>query len=168
MKRFIQCSGVILAMTAAVASAQAKLGVYGGVGAEKSGLIGEGWKVAETVGAYYGMRGAGPVALAIDGRAVLSSNVNSFLVGPRVVVHLPLIPMKPYGEVLVGGTFFATQNNGKKDSSDFAYRFVGGFDSTIFYHLDWRVLEFSYGGGLTELNRSVHQENLSTGLVLRF
>jgi hypothetical protein len=151
---------------------QAKLGVYGAVGAEKSGISGQGWTNTETVGAYYGTSDVGPVAVAIDGRGVFSSDEKSYLFGPRVAVHLPLFPVKPYAEVLGGMTFYkvpsAASSNGTKNASDFTYRFVGGLDSTIFYHLDWRVIEYAYGGGITEGDRNVHVNNLSTGLVVRF
>lgn len=153
-----------------VALAQAKVGVYGAVGAEKSGLSGQTITSAETVGIYYGVRDLGPVALAVDGRGVFSSDTKNILVGPRVALHLPLFPLKPYAEVLGGMVYYSTASaNGTRQSfNDFDYRLVGGLDSTIFFHLDWRVLEFSYGGGVTEANRKVHPINVSTGLVLRF
>ena len=62
----------------------------------------------------------------------------------------------------------ASPNATKQSVNNFDYRLVGGLDSTIFFHLDWRVVEFSYGGGVTEATRKVHTTNLSTGLVLRF
>ena len=152
------------------ALAQAKIGVYGAVGAEKSGLSGQAWTAAETVGLYYGVRNLGPVALAVDGRGIFSSDTKNILVGPRVAVHLPLFPVKPYAEALGGVVYYsiASGNGGKQNVNDFDYRLVGGLDSTIFYHLDWRVVEFSYGGGVREATRPVHATNVSTGLVLRF
>ena len=167
LQRFLVVAALALP---ACALAQAKLGVYGAVGAEKSGLSGQGWTNAETIGLYYGSRGVGPIAVAIDGRGVFSSDTKNFLVGPRVALHLPLFPIKPYVEALGGVVYYsvAAANGSKQSVNDFNYRLVGGFDSTIFYHLDWRVLEFSYGGGVTEANRAVHTTNLSTGLVVRF
>jgi hypothetical protein len=159
---------LFLALTATILPAQAKIAIYGTVGAENSGLQNEGWTTAGTVGLYYGLSNHGPLAISVDGRADLSSNVNNFLFGPRLALHFPAFPIKPYGELLIGATYYATQNNGKKDSSDFAYRWVGGIDSTILPHIDWRIVDFSYGGGLTELNKTIHMKTLSTGLVLRF
>ncbi len=150
--------------------AQAKIGVYGAVGGEKSGLSGQGWTSSESVGLYYGIKDLGPIAVAIDGRGIFSSDTKNLLVGPRLALHLPLFPIKPYVEALGGVVYYSVgaANGGKENVNDFDYRLVGGFDSTIFYHLDWRVLEFSYGAGVTEANRNVHATNVSTGLVLRF
>jgi hypothetical protein len=148
--------------------AQAKLAIYGTIGAEKSGLTNEGWTTAGTVGLYHTFSNHGPVALSVDARGDLSKNVDSALFGPRLSLHFPAFPLKPYGEILIGAVFYSTQNNGNKNSSDFSYRWVGGLDTTILPHIDWRAIDFSYGGGLTELNRNVHMKTLSTGLVIRF
>jgi len=151
------------------ARSQAKIGVYGAIGAEKSGFSHQAWTNAETVGLYYGVADLGPIAVSFDGRGTFSIDTKNILAGPRVALHLPLFPVKPYAEVLGGVVYTSTSGNTtKKDFNDFDYRVVGGLDSTIFYHLDWRVIEFAYGGGVTEASRAVHATNASTGLVLRF
>lgn len=151
-----------------VALGQSQVGVYGTVGAENSGLSGQSWTAAGTVGLYFGLRGAGPLSVAVDGRGDFSKDLTSVLVGPRLALHFPAFPVKPYGELLLGAVYFSSQNNGKKDASDLAYRFVGGADVGVFPHLDWRVLEVSYGGGLTELNKNIHMTTISSGVVVRF
>jgi hypothetical protein len=148
--------------------AQAKIGVYGTVGAENTGLTGEGWSKAGTLGLYYGLANLGPAAVSVDARADLSSNANTYAFGPRVALHTPAFPLKPYGELLIGAIHYTTRSGGSKTSSDFAYRWVVGLDETILPHVDWRILDFSYGGGLSEPGKSVHIKTLTTGLVLRF
>jgi hypothetical protein len=167
-KKIFLLPALVLTLCTAALHAQAKLAIYGTVGAENSGLTNQGWTTAGTFGLYHTFSNHGPVALSIDARGDLSKNVNSALFGPRVALHFPIFPVKPYAELLIGAVYYSTQNGGKKDSSDFSYRWVGGLDSAILPHIDWRIVDFSYGGGLTELNRTVHMKTLSTGIVLRF
>jgi hypothetical protein len=146
--------------------AQAKLAIYGTIGAEKSGLPNENWELAGTFGLYYGLTHLAPLDLSIDARGDLSGNINSGLVGPRLALKLPAIPIKPYGEFLIGFQSYSKTAAGLKDPNDFAYRYVLGLDTTILPHIDWRVADFSYA-----LNNSAngdHAKTLSTGLVLRF
>ena len=159
---------ILLSLCSATLHAQAKLAIYGTIGAEKSGLQNQGWAKAATFGLYYGLSNFGPLAVSVDGRADLSTNLDSGLFGPRVALHGPAIPIKPYVEFLVGPAFYSSHNNGDKDANAFTYRFVGGIDSAILPHIDWRVFDFSYGGGITQLNNDVHMKTLTTGLVLRF
>ena len=146
--------------------AQAKLAIYGTVGSEKSGLPNENWTLAGTVGLYYGLAHLAPLNLSIDARGDLSSNINSALIGPRLGLKLPAIPLKPYGEFLIGVQSYSKTAAGLKDPNDFAYRYVLGLDTTILPHIDWRVLDFSYA--LNNSSNGSHAKTLSTGLVLRF
>jgi hypothetical protein len=155
----------VLISCGGVASAQSQVGVYGTVGVESSGLNGQGWTGAGTIGAYFGLRDFGPLSVAADGRGDFSTDIASVLVGPRVAVHAPSFPVKPYGELLIGVVRSGPQNNRK---SDFGYRFVGGADVGVLPHLDWRVIEVSSGGGLSEPNKTVHTTTVTSGVVLRF
>ena len=149
--------------------AQAKLAIYGTVGGEKTEINHESWTIAGTFGFYYGIAKFGPINVSIDARGDLSDNINSGLFGPRVALKLPLFPLKPYVEVLGGFSSYNQQNNGAKNTTDANYRWVGGIDTTILPHLDWRIADYSYsGGGISEGNRTVHPQTLSTGLVIRF
>lgn len=150
--------------------AQAKVGIYAEAGADKSGLSGQTLTAAETAGVYVGIKDLGPIALAVDGRGVFSSDTKNLLAGPRVALHLPLFPLKPYAEALGGLVYYsvASGTGSRQSVNDYEYRLIGGLDSTIFFHLDWRVIEFGYGGGVTQANRKVHSTDLSTGLVVRF
>jgi hypothetical protein len=140
--------------------------VYGTVGGEKSGLANDGWSTAGTVGLYVGVAKFGPLYFSGDARADLSSNIRSGLVGPRLALKLPVIPLKPYAEILIGGTSYGTTNAGLKPPSEFVSRAVFGADTTIFPHLDWRIVDFSYG--LNDSSNGDHAKTISTGLVVRF
>jgi hypothetical protein len=159
---------LLLSLCAATLHAQARVAIYGTVGAEKSGLQNQGWTTAATFGLYYGLANFGPLAISVDGRGDLSTNLDSGLFGPRAALHAPAFPLKPYVEFLVGPSFYSSHNNGNKDANAFTYRFVGGIDTAILPHVDWRVFDFSYGGGITQLSNNVHMKTLTTGIVLRF
>ena len=157
---------LLLSLCTATLHAQARLAIYGTFGGEKSGLPNEGWSTAGTFGLYVGLVDLRPLAFSVDARADLSSNINSVLVGPRLALHFPALPLKPYAEILIGGSTYARLPDGLKDSGQFASRAVFGADSTLLPHVDWRVLDFSYG--LNQSANGTHQKTLSTGLVLRF
>jgi len=149
--------------------AQAKLGIYGTVGTEKTEINGEGWSTAGTFGLYYGLAHLGPIAVAADARGDLSGNINSGLFGPRIALTLPAFPLKPYFEVLGGFSSYSTVSGGAKSTTSGNYRWVGGIDTTILPRLDWRIADYSYsGGGITEGNVTRHPQSLTTGLVIRF
>jgi hypothetical protein len=158
-----------LCLTTANLHAQAKLAVYGTVGGEKTEVNDEGWSTAGTFGLYYGLAHLGPVAVSADARGDLSSNMNNGLFGPRIALALPALPFKPYFEVLGGFSSYNSQNGGPKNTTSGNYRWVGGVDTTILPHLDWRIADYSYsGGGITQGNITRHPQSLTTGLVIRF
>jgi hypothetical protein len=149
--------------------AQAKLAIYGTVGGEKTEVANEGWTTAGTFGLYYGLFKAGPIRISVDARGDLSDNINSGLFGPRVALQLPLFPLKPYVEVLGGFSSYSSTNNGAKDTTSANYRLVGGVDTTILPHLDWRIADYSYSpAGISQQGVTRHPQSLTTGLVIRF
>ena len=80
-------------------------------------------------------------------------------------MHPQVLPISPYVEGLAGvGHFDYGQSQGS--ATKFEYQFLGGVDYTLIPRLDWRVVEFSYGG-LSAFNGSLHPKTISTGLVLR-
>lgn len=148
---------LFLVLSTATLHAQARLAIYGTVGGES--VAHQSWTTAGTLGAYIGVGGIRPIALAFDGRADLSSNIKSGLIGPRLAINPPVFPLKPYVELLIGGSAI---NHG---STQFAARYVLGADTTILPHVDWRVLDFS--GGINQIS-GTRANTISTGLVLRF
>jgi hypothetical protein len=165
-RRHLWALFLLLSLCTSTLHAQAKVAIYGTFGGEKSGLPNQGWSTAETFGLYVGLVDLRPLAFSVDARADLSSNINSVLAGPRLALHFPAFPLKPYAEVLVGGSTYARTAAGLKDSGQFASRAVFGADSALLPHLDWRVVDFSYG--INQSANGTHQKTLSTGLVLRF
>jgi hypothetical protein len=166
-KRFFQLLPLILlAIVTTNLNAQARLAIYGTAGTERSGLPNDSWKLAGTFGLYVQLFKFGPVFISADGRGDLSSQIHSGLGGPRLAIKLPVLPIKPYGEILFGISSYPQTAVGIQYSNDFAYRYVVGVDSTIFPHIDWRVADFSYG-----INNSAvgtHAESITSGLVIRF
>jgi hypothetical protein len=155
----------LLSFASTYLNAQAKLAVYGTVGGEKPGIVNaNGWSTAGTAGLYVGLFNFGPVAISADGRAELASTIKSGLVGPRIALHLPVMPLKPYVEVLVGGSTYPNLPNGIPLKSRFAGRFVAGVDTTILPRIDWRIVDFGYG--ITAANPRA--ATLTTGVVVRF
>lgn len=168
-KKYICILPLLLSAITTNLRAQAKIAIYGTVGGEKSQVDNAGWTTAGTFGLYYGLLNAGPIAISVDARGDLSSNINSGLFGPRAALHLPFFPLKPYVELLGGFSSYNTQPNGAKNTTSANYRWVGGIDTTILPHLDWRIVDYSYsGGGITQGNITRHPQSLTTGLVIRF
>ncbi len=114
-----------------------------------------------------------------------SQSLVSFLLGPRVAFKLPVVPIHPYIEGLIGGAdsqigelipdSYQTSENtppgsaiNKDGGGTMEGHVVGGLDMKISPHFDWRVVEFSYGklflsaGGTPDYGLTT----LSTGLVL--
>ncbi|HEY1992915.1 MAG TPA: hypothetical protein VGG81_00840 [Edaphobacter sp.] len=145
--------------------AQARFAIYGTGGGEKSGLPNDDWHAAGTFGFYYGIVHAAIFDISVDARGDLSSNIKSGFLGPRVAVKLPVIPIKPYGELIFGVSTYSTPAH-LPIPNDFAYRYVFGLDTTILPHIDWRVADFSYA--INNSANGTHAKTLSSGLVVRF
>jgi hypothetical protein len=158
---------LVLGFTSVTTHAQAKFAIYGTVGSEKTEIGNESWTIAGTFGAYYGITRLGPIAISIDGRGDLSRNMNSALFGPRLALAVHFFPIKPYFEVLGGVSTYNIVNDGPKNFTDGDYRWVGGVDTTIFPHTDWRI-DYSYSGGITQNNITRHPQSLTSGVVFRF
>jgi hypothetical protein len=154
------------ALHSPVLHAQARVAVYGTVGGEKSGIPNAGWGTAGIVGLYAGTNNFGPLAVAVDVRGDFASDHRSFLAGPRLALHFPAFPLKPYSEILVGRTSYDKTSSGFQRDANWNASYVGGIDTTIFPHIDWRIFDFTYK--LNDSGSSNHQKALTTGLVLRF
>jgi hypothetical protein len=154
---------LLVALSSVNLHAQARFAIYGTGGGEKSGLPNDDWNAVGTFGFYYGLLHAAILDISVDARGDLSSNIKSGFVGPRVAVKLPVIPIKPYGEFILG---VSTYSAPARLPNDFAYRFVVGLDTTILPHIDWRVADFSYA--INNSANGTHAKTLSSGLVVRF
>ena len=128
-----------------------------------------------TVGAYDDFAKLGPLRLGLDGRYFTqsSSNSNSYgnklhggLVGVRLALQAPLLPIKPYLQAEVGGVGTNYGVNADTTTSS-AWQINGGLDFTIFPHIDLRA---EYGGGSINAYQSGTQtlQELGGGAVFRF
>ena len=166
-KRYLQFFAFLLiAFLTATLHAQARFAIYGTAGTERSGLPDTTWKLGGTFGFYLGLYHVGLLDVSVDARGDLSSNINSGFVGPRLAIKVPFVPINPYGEFLFGISTYPRTSAGISPASEFADRYVVGLDTTIFPHIDWRVVDFSYG-----INNSAngdHAKSLTSGFVIRF
>jgi hypothetical protein len=172
---------VVVALWMAVCGvARAQLGLYvigsgGTLGASAISNTPSFTAWGGTVGGYDNFFGAGPLKLGGDARFFVQSsgNSNSFgnqlrggMVGMRLALNPPVLPLKPYVQAEVGGasTNYGVQSN---RALNFAYQVQGGVDWTIFPHVDVRG---EYGGGQTTgtlggASRSLQE--FGAGIVIR-
>jgi hypothetical protein len=169
VKRIGLSSFILLLL--AISSAYGQVGLYGGFSAANTNAGSEQWFYGTTFGGYYSGLKLPLINLGIEGRASMlhgsgSASPQKFvngLVGPRVQLHLPLVPLKPYVAGLAGGVHQELgQGSARTDTTNFGYGLAAGADLTIFPLLDWRIAEFSF-----TRSESVDQKMLTTGLVLR-
>ncbi|SRR6266702_3374205 len=152
--------------------ASAQTGVYATFTAAKTDVNNTNWIYGPTVGAYFDSSHFAVLEWGVDLRGSFlggagSNQLHSGLIGPRVVAHLPIIPLKPYAEGLVGVGHLKTGEGSEQISATkFEYQVVGGVELTILPRLDWRVIEASYGG-LPGIANGINPTTLSTGLVFR-
>jgi len=168
MRRALILAAVLL-VTAGSARAQA--GVYAGFSASDYHVPNVGWQYGPTFGVYFQPWAAPLVRAGVDLRASLlgtgNTKVDSILVGPRVQIHPHVVPLMPYGEILIGGGHVNLgQGSAAIDKTGAEYQVAGGVDMTIFPRLDWRIAEYSWGS-VENLGTNVRPGTVTTGLVLR-
>jgi hypothetical protein len=98
-------------------------------------------------------------------RPATNTTLFSMLLGPRIALHPHIIPLNPYAEFLFGAGHFSYGNNAPS-TTQFDWRVLGGLDKTVLPHLDWRVIEVSYGQ-LNTYSGQLQPITISTGIVLR-
>lgn len=163
--------GLVLSLFLLPLAASAQLAVYADFSAGQLNTPDTGWSYGPTFGAYYG-KGFPLVNLGLDLRGSLlgtgsSNEVDSGQIGPRVAVHLPVVPLKPYVEGLVGmGHASIRQTYASADGNYLEYSVVAGADLTILPRIDWRVAEYTYSR-LPNLLGGTDETSISTGIVLR-
>ena len=169
MKRLI----LFAALAVSSLAAHAQIGVYAGYTGSRLDVPNTDWVFGPTFGAYYNFTHLPVLNFGADARVsfITSSSttkVTSGLIGPRVVVHVPAIPIRPYAEVLGG---IAQSQYGEGDAytnnKDFSYAFAGGVDIQIIPHLDWRIVDYTYTRIFNLDSGSTGEKSLTTGLVFR-
>jgi hypothetical protein len=151
-------------------AAHAQTGIYVEFGASKVDAPSNQWIYGPTFGVYHDFYSVPFVHLGADLRGSVlgiseTTTLTSGEIGPRVSLHPRVLPFMPYLEAL-GGIGYYDFGNRQGSSTQFEYQFLAGIDDTVLPRLDWRVVEFSYGG-LSVFNGTLHPKTLSTGLVLR-
>ena len=169
MKPF--CLLPLLLLLFCALDAAAQVGVYGEFSTADLNKPNVGRVYGPTFGAYYDAWHVPFFGAGIDVRGAFlgfgSTTLNSGLAGPRLVFTPHPLPIRPYVEALVGiGHTHFGQGFADQSSTDFEYQFLGGLDLTILPRLDWRIVEFSYGG-LSGLESSFNPKTISTGIVVR-
>ena len=158
-------------IAAASLSARAQTGVYAEYGASWYGIPNLSVQSGPTFGVYYDPLGIPFVRAGLDARASFmgsgSETEDTGLIGPRVQIKPHVLPLMPYGEALIGVAhldvghgILHTQGN------DFIWALNAGIDLTILPHIDWRLVDYTYGGIPGNLLNS-NPNTLSTGLVVR-
>ncbi|HVJ08553.1 MAG TPA: hypothetical protein VM554_09220 [Acidisarcina sp.] len=148
-------------------AASAQTGIYAAFTGAKINSSTD-WIYGPTVGVYFDRWHFGVASAGVDFRGQFlggggSTQYNNGLGGLRVAVTPHVLPVKPYVEAAIG-VGYAKFN--QSSSTNFAYNFLAGVDYTFFPRLDWRVVEFSYGG-LSAFDNTFHPKTVSTGVVLR-
>ena len=166
------------------AAADAQLGIYGEFSATNvpgDSFLGTvaAWNKGASVGVYDNFLHAGPIRLGLDLRgsygSANGSSSYSVLVGPRVAIKPPVLPIRPYVQAAVGlGGIRANDALAKstRTTGRLQYGLVGGLDCVILPHLDLRLPEIEYirtsedqfSGGAAPTNILT----VSAGVVLRF
>ena len=84
-----------------------------------------------------------------------NASLNSFMVGLRVAAHPMAFGLKPYGQFSIGA------GRTRPPLSDahitrLQYGIYGGLDRALNKHVDWRVVEVSYGSVQTISSQTAH------------
>lgn len=177
---------LLLGVAGCAAAANAQVGIYAKfdtarVTASSAGSSAQTsvWFKGPSVGIYYDFLHLGPIALGADVRGNRLSgnqqNYRSALFGLRLALKPPAISIKPYvqASVGVGGPTHTGLNGvGSIYSNKFQYQILGGIDTTLIPHLDFRAVEFGYArmSGISSGSPAPVATvlTISTGFVLRF
>jgi hypothetical protein len=166
-RSILAIASILLGLTA---TASAQVGVYAeisGAGVGQTSGTSSSLYFGPTFGAQY--EKGHLLRLGGDFRGtILSSNgttTRSVVFGPRVSVHPPVLPVKPYGEFLIGAGGIKASTTSTYDNH-VDYEYVLGLDSTILPHIDWRVIEYVHASYIN--NASNDRNQISTGIVVRF
>lgn len=165
----LRIAAVSSLLTFAIAG-HAQLGVYAGFSTATLQTANTPRLNGGTAGLYYDGSRHILVNFGVDVRGTFlpeknSTSITAVTAGPRLAVHLPVIPLRPYGELLVGGAHASTgQGFAFQDRTGFAGGVAVGADLRILPFIDWRVLDYSY----TRVQAvPTYQQTLTTGIVFR-
>ena len=148
--RIILTALTLLACSFSTRAATAQIGIYGQFNTTHDGAV-DAWYKGFTLGGYDSFLNVGPVHTGLDVRGSFQSGDNyhfrNFLVGPRVQVRPPVLPINPYiqAEIGFGGSrYTGTSPLGGHYNNKFQYGFIGGLEYTVLPRIDLRLPEISY------------------------
>lgn len=161
---------LLFAALTITAAAPAQTGLYVEYGGSKVDSPTNQWVYGPTFGLYHDFYSVPLVHLGGDIRGSVlgvtnTTTITSGMIGPRLSAHPRVLPLMPYLEAL-GGIGHYDFGANQPSNTEFEYQFLAGLDLTVLPRIDWRLVEFSYGG-LSAFNGSLHPKTLSMGLVLR-
>lgn len=164
-RRTVLSALIVLLFTAS--GARAQVAVYAGFSGGPVGGTGVSAAYGPVVGAY--VQSGRLIALSFggDARGTFLTHQGfryyTGAAGPRVSFKAPIIPLRPYVEGLVGAANF-NSGSGTSSMTKLNYQVIGGLDTAILPHVDWRVIEFAYSA---TSGSPVDAKIFTTGLVLR-
>ncbi|HEY4047297.1 MAG TPA: hypothetical protein VGM27_10580 [Acidobacteriaceae bacterium] len=153
-------------------SLRAQLGLYGGFTVQNVGTPWANGNVfyGGTLGAYLAGKRLSIVNVGGDLRGSFSRDsgdtLNTGAIGPRIGFNLHVIPLHPYAEATVGLANLHFRGGSNNDTR-FEYQILGGLDITVLPRIDWRIVEYSYGGFSVPNGDDFHPKTFTTGIVLR-
>ncbi|HEY5214289.1 MAG TPA: hypothetical protein VIJ38_14835 [Acidobacteriaceae bacterium] len=131
-------------------------------------------------GGYYEFAHTPKMDVSVDARDTMqrysTASFTSFMVGPRIQTKPIAYNLKPYAQLSIGvGRTKAPLS--PATVSKLQYGIYVGLDKSIKKHIDWRIIEVSYGS-VTTINSQLFRGptpipaasvlGFSTGLVFRF
>jgi hypothetical protein len=151
-------------------TASAQTGLYIEYGASKVDSPTNNWVYGPTFGLYHDFYSVPLVHIGGDIRGSVlgltnQTTITSGMIGARVSIHPHVVPAMPYLEAL-GGIGHYDFGANQPSNTQGEYQFLAGLDITVLPRLDWRLVEFSYGG-LSTFSGTLNPKTLSMGLVLR-
>lgn len=152
-------------------AAHAQTGVYAEYGASWYGIPNLSVQSGPTFGLYYQHWGIPFVRAGLDARASImgsgSQTEDTGLIGPRVQIKPHILPLMPYGEALIGVAHVDVgQGSAHTEGNNFEWALNAGIDLTILPRIDWRMVDYTYGG-IPKNGLNSNPNTVSTGLVVR-
>jgi hypothetical protein len=154
-------------------SVHAQLGLYAGFTVQNVGTPANDSNVfyGGTLGAYLASGRLAILNYGVDLRGTSSrssgDSLNTGAIGPRVGLNFHVIPLHPYAEATVGLANLNFRGDSPINGTRFEYQLLGGLDITVLPRIDWRIVEYSYGGFSVPNSADYHPSTFTTGLVLR-
>jgi hypothetical protein len=166
-------AGLLLWSAATPAMAQTALyGAFSATHVNNAGVADGTWLYGPTFGMYRDTSHTTPVHLGYDVRASFVGgggvSMQDLLLSPRISLHMRMIPLSPYAQI--GGGITRVSQTGTPSTTttntEFEYQILGGVDWTLLPHVQWRVLEYSYGS-VSGMGASFNPKSISSGVVFR-